>query len=408
MWSIRCYACIRNAKQIYDINTNALRFLSQSINNIVDYDKKVENVNDSTNPNTRPLMITSQFEERDLNEKTDNLTNEITPVENLKEIQSNVSNSIPKIKLDVEDLGICDENIKLPEALDTCTEDLSDIGQYQLPSYNIAKYANTSDTIQRLMKLGVELYKHETNVDLMEFFLSKDFERDLFPYIRFLHDCGIPGDYFGKFLTKNPYIFKQDMDDLHTRIRYLRFHQFNIEMIKVILCKNPTWLNYSTRSIDTKLGYFQDNFRLTGQEVRQLTVKNSKLITYKMSHIMENTFAIKEEMGFNKIESKILLMTQPRLWMKCRKNITDTFDYAHNQMKLSHQFILSQAYVLLCRKRRLEQRHMFLVKLGRAQYDPTVPLYVSLKSLICGTDDEFCQNVAKTSSDTYELYLKSI
>lgn len=123
---------------------------------------------------------------------------------------------------------------------------------------------------------------------------------------------------------------------------------------------------------------------------------------------MENTFAIKEEMGFNKIETKMLLLSQPRLWMKCRKNITDTFDYVHNEMKLSHQFILSQAYVLLCRKRRLEQRHTFLVQLGRAQYDPTKPLYVSLISLIGGTDNDFCQNVAKTSNDTYDLYLKSI
>ncbi|KAL2736945.1 hypothetical protein V1478_002324 [Vespula squamosa] len=407
MWCRRCYACIRKAKQIYDINTGALRLLSRNIY-IADYDKKAENVNNTTSSNTCPLMIKSQLEERGYNEKTYNLTNEVIPVQNLQEVRSNSSNLIPKIKIDVEDLNICDKNIKLPTALDTCTEDISYIGQYQLPSYNIAKYANSSETIQKLMSLGLKLYKHETDIDLMEFLLSKDFEKDLFPYIRFLYDCGVPSDYLGEFLTKNPYIFKQDMDDLYTRIRYLRFHQFDIEMIKDILCKNPRWLNYSTRSIDTKLGYFQDNFHLNGEEVRQLTVKNSKLITYKMSHIRENTFAIKEEMGFNKIETKILLLNQPRLWIKCRKNITDTFDYAHNEMKLSHQFIVSQAYVLLCRKRRLEQRHMFLVKLGRAQYDPTKPLYVSLKSLIGGTDNDFCQNVAKTSTDTYDLYLKSI
>ncbi|KAL2745076.1 hypothetical protein V1477_006493 [Vespula maculifrons] len=407
MWCIRCYACIRNAKQIYDISTTALRFLSQSIN-IPDYDKKAENVNNTTSPNTCSVMIKSQLEERGYNGKTYNLTNEITPVQNLQEIQSNNSNLIPEIKIDTEDLNISDKNIKLPSALDTCTEDISYIGQYQLPSYNIAKYANTSETIQKLMSLGLKLYKHETDIDLMQFLLSKDFKKDLFPYIRFLNDCGVPSDYLGEFLSINPYIFKQDMDDLYTRIRYLRFHQFNIEMIKVVLCKNPRWLNYSTRSIDTKLGYFQDNFHLSGEEVRQLTVKNSKLITYKMKHIMENTFAIKEEMGFNKIETKMLLLSQPRLWMKCRKNITDTFDYVHNEMKLSHQFILSQAYVLLCRKRRLEQRHTFLVQLGRAQYDPTKPLYVSLISLIGGTDNDFCQNVAKTSNDTYELYLKSI
>ncbi|XP_015189163.1 PREDICTED: transcription termination factor 3, mitochondrial [Polistes dominula] len=409
MWSTRCYASLlSNAKQINVIkNIFKKRFSSQG-SDIVDSHKKTENVNNSINPNAHSSSIESKLAERGYVEKAWNLENEVIPVQNLQETQSNSSDLIQKIITNSDDLSIYEDYIKLPKALDVCNEDISHIGSYQLPSFNIAKFANSSETIQRLIKLGVKLYKHETDTELMEFLLSKDFEKDLFPYIRFLHDCGVPGEYLGKFFSKNPYLFKVDMDDLHTRIRYLRFHQFDINMIKEIICTNPKWLNYSTKIIDTRLGYFQTTFRLSGKQVRKLTTKNSKLITYKMSHIRENTFVVKELMGFNPYEMKTILLNQPKIWMKCRKNIISTFDYAHNEMKLSHEFISSQPYVLLCRKRRLEQRHKFLVKLGRAQYDPTKPMYVSLIALIGGTDDQFCQNVAKTSRETYDLFLKSM
>ncbi|XP_043501940.1 transcription termination factor 3, mitochondrial [Polistes fuscatus] len=398
MWSIRCYVSLSNAKQI-NVITNIFKkqFLSKN-----------RNVNNSINPNAHSPTIESKPEGRGYVEKAWNLENKVIPVQNLQETQSNSSDWIQRTITNVDDLSIYDEYIKLPKALDFCNEDISHIGNYQLPSYNIAKYANSSETIQRLIKLGVKLYKHETNVELMEFLLSKDFDKDLFPYIRFLHDCGVPGDYLGEFFTRNPYLFKVDMDDLHTRIRYLRFHQFDINMIKTIICINPKWLNFSTKIIDTRLAYFQTTFHLNGKEVRQLTTKNSKLITYKMSHIRENTFIVKELMGFNQYEMKAILLNQPKIWMKCKKNIISTFDYAHNEMKLSHEFISSQPHVLLCRKHRLEQRHKFLVKLGRAQYDPTKPMYVSLIALISGTNDQFCQNVAKTSTETYDSFLKSI
>jgi len=76
-------------------------------------------------------------------------------------------------------------------------------------------------------------------------------------------------------------------------------------------------------------------------------------------------------------------------------------------MQLQRDFIVQQPHILLCRKTRLQQRHMFLVELKRAQYDPIKPMYVSLKDLIGGTDIEFCRNIAKTSIETYNTFLKT-
>lgn len=90
----------------------------------------------------------------------------------------------------------------------------------------------------------------------MEAILSKNFE-DMKPYIQFLHDCGVPADGIGFSLTVNPKIFKEDLDDLRTRIRYLRAHKFSKEDIAVIVSAAPRWLSWRTDEIDNKLAYFQ-------------------------------------------------------------------------------------------------------------------------------------------------------
>ncbi|KAG5346073.1 MTEF3 factor, partial [Acromyrmex charruanus] len=266
------------------------------------------------------------------------------------------------------------DDIKLPHPLDVCTEDLSDIGPPLTPTFSFAKYANKSRTIQKLVDLGVSLYKFEAKEGMIEYILNLDFDRDMKPYITFLHDCGVPADYLGTFITKNPNIFKEDMDDLHTRIRYLRAHNFSVSMIKTIICKNPNWLSFSTKDIDGRLGYFQSNFKLNGNEIRNLTVKGPKVVTFKMIHLMKNTFSIREEMGFDQMQVKKLLLTLPRLWSKNRDRLLSTFDYVHSEMQLQHDFITRMPHILLCRKTRLQQRHLFLVEMKRAQYDPSKPI----------------------------------
>lgn len=253
----------------------------------------------------------------------------VSKLNNLAEYHYDISNRLNTISssynqqiinLSDEDF-LDDRDVALPKPLDTCTEDLSDIGPYLTPTFSFAKYANKSRTIQELVKLGVGLYKFESQKGMVQYILDLDFEKDVKPYIRFLHDCGVPADYLGIFLTKNPKIFKEDMDDLYTRIRYLRAHDFSTDMIKTIICKNPKWLLYRTKDIDNRLGYFQHNFKLNGSEVRYLTIKGPKVVTYKMLHLLENTFTIKEEMGFDNKQMKELLLRVPRIWVKSKHTI---------------------------------------------------------------------------------------
>lgn len=194
-------------------------------------------------------------------------------------------------------------------------ETLEDTPTYFTPAFNFAAYVNKSDTLQKFVELGVDLSKLETKKGVPMFILRLDFERDVKRHLLFLHDLGLPADYFGNFITKNPLIFRESIDDLETRVFYLRSKKFSLEKVCDIVGNNPYWLNFSTKRIDRRLGWFQKNFKLYGDDIRFLTHKQPRLITYNLDHIREATFSIKEQMGFDNDEIKVLLLSKPNFWM---------------------------------------------------------------------------------------------
>jgi mTERF domain-containing protein len=55
---------------------------------------------------------------------------------------------------------------------------------------------------------------------------------------------GVPADELGAFITKNPWIFKEDLDNLQVRVNYLQSKKFSSEMITRVVRKNPYWLSF--------------------------------------------------------------------------------------------------------------------------------------------------------------------
>lgn len=296
------------------------------------------------------------------------------------------------------------------------------------PTFNLAAYVNDSETFQQLIKLGVDLSKIERKKGQAKFLLQLDFEKDMKNHIRFLHDvCGLPTESFGTVLTKNPFIFKENLLDLETRVNYLKSKLFQPMDIARIAEVNPFWLMFQTQRIDRRLGYFQNKFELTGAQVRQLTVRQPKVITYHLESVERNAFSIREEFGFSSEETKSLILQTPRILMMSmllkyfskfyflfspvfidQENLVSRLDYAHNKMKLSHDQLIKFSEILQCREFRIKQRNEFLELLGKAQYDPTKDLYISLKQLVEGSDAEFAINVAKMPYDKFETFLRQL
>lgn len=205
--------------------------------------------------------------------------------------------------------------IELPKEPERGIESTGEFPTYTLPSFNFAAYVNKSETLRKFVELGVDLSKIEKVKGFPQFVLKLDFDRDVKRHLLFLHDLGIPAENFGALITKNPLIFKESIDDLETRVYYLRSKKFTPDNVREIVQRNPFWLMFSTKRIDRRLGWYQKNFKLTGDEIRFVTVRSPKLITYNLEHVRGSTFSIKEQMGFDELETKVLLLSHPKFWM---------------------------------------------------------------------------------------------
>lgn len=91
-----------------------------------------------------------------------------------------------------------------------------------------------------------------------------------------------------------------------------------------------------------------------------------------------------------------------------RDNLIARLDYIHNTMKISHDQIVKSSAILQHREHRIKERHEFLQLIGKAQYDPTKDLYISLTQLVEGNDSEFAMNVANTSYSQFEKFLRQM
>ncbi|ESO06722.1 hypothetical protein HELRODRAFT_64786 [Helobdella robusta] len=275
-------------------------------------------------------------------------------------------------------------------------------------STSLATYVNHSLTLQNLIRLGVDLTKVEYNLDIAEYLVKSDFKKDIQPYILFLHDHKVPATELAGIFTKNPKIFIEPLENLQLRIDYLKSKMFPDESIVRIITKVPSVLTTSTLVTDKQLGFLQEKFKLTGDEVRIVANKYPKLLVWKSNLISENKLHLVGVMGFTDAEVKKMLLTYPKLLTAGKIALAQRFDYLHNSIGLSHEDILQWPQVLKTRLIIIRQRHGFLKLLKRDQFDKKVENFVSLKSLVALSDEEFCKLVAKVPALHYNDYLKSL
>lgn len=127
--------------------------------------------------------------------------------------------------------------------LERVNQDVSDIGPYFPKSFNLAAYVNTSETLKNLVDLNVNLSKIEKKPYVAEKILKLDFEKDIKKQIWFLKDY-VGAEEIGEYITKNPLILCEPIEDLEIRVNYLRSKRFSDSQILRIVSQNPFWLMF--------------------------------------------------------------------------------------------------------------------------------------------------------------------
>ncbi|XP_019573962.2 transcription termination factor 3, mitochondrial [Rhinolophus sinicus] len=275
-------------------------------------------------------------------------------------------------------------------------------------SFTLRDYVDHSETLQKLVLLGVDLSKIEKHPDAANCLLRMDFENDIKQILLFLKDLGIEDNQLGPFLTKNYAIFSEDLKNLKTRVAYLQSKNFNKADITQMVRNAPFLLNFSVERLDNRLGFFQKELELSVKKIRDLVVRLPRLLTGSLEPVKENMKVYRLELGFKRNEIQHMITKIPKMLTINKRKLTETFDYVHNVMSIPHHVIVRFPQVFNTRLFKVKERHMFLTYLGRAQYDPAKPNYISLDKLVSMPDEVFCEEIAKTSVQDFEKFLKTL
>jgi len=277
------------------------------------------------------------------------------------------------------------------------------------PTQTLAALVQESSTLKRLVDLGVPLHLWDTNNQL-GLAVKLDFDRDVAPVVRFLADVGVDPDLIGDILGGNPGLMEEELEDLHTRVNYLTSKMFTRQEIALLICGSPKWLSFPVAIIDARLGFFQKTFGLEGQEVRDLAVGRPSLITWKgtPAKVKKHIFSLDEEMGFSREELRKMVVEYPSLLKRDDSLVLRCFEVLHCEAGIPHHILAHFPTALASKPQEVAERHQFLTSLGRAQYDPGKPQYVSPAALTEGSDLEFAENVARSTIQLFNAFLKTL
>lgn len=275
-------------------------------------------------------------------------------------------------------------------------------------SFNLAAYANSSETLQELVKLGVSLYDIEnTNIEAARKLVLLDFKADCLPYIKLLVSNGLKPKNIGRFISEYPDIFQVPLNDLKVRLRYYELKGFKKKQISRALNRSSHIISRSIKTLDYKLGEFQIEFKLPARLIREIVSKHPPVISLPSGQYKMINFTLSQEFGFTTQEIHTLLLEQPTILDILRPVLIDRLELVHNTIGLSHETICKFPKLLTGPVLEIKHRFAYLKKLNRNQFNPNEPLYVPPNALYSVDDEKFCQDFAKTSLDDFKLFLRN-
>ncbi|XP_067268426.1 transcription termination factor 3, mitochondrial [Chanodichthys erythropterus] len=286
--------------------------------------------------------------------------------------------------------------------------------QIQVPSalppdsFTLRPYVDKSETLSKLVQLGVNLWELERRPNVGSMLVRLDFHADVAPKLLFLKDLGVEESKLGTLLTKNPFILTESLDNLEARVSYLKTKKFSQESVAAMVSKAPYLLNFSVERLDNRLGFFQQHLGLSAEKIRNVVTRLPKLLCGSLEPIKENLKVCELEFGFRGNELQHIVTTVPKVLIANKRKLTQIFDFVHNTMDVPHSLIAKFPQVLNAKFLRIRERHLFLEYLGRAQYQPSQPNYISLDRLVFLPDDVFCSEVALATLEDFERFQKTL
>lgn len=275
-------------------------------------------------------------------------------------------------------------------------------------SISLRDYVDKSEMLSKLVQLGVNLWKLEQRPNVGSMLLRLDFNTDVAPRLLFLKEIGVEDSHFGYIITHNPFILTENLDNLHARVNYLKSKKFSSETVASMVSRAPYLLNFNVKRLDNRLGFYQKQLSISVSHTRNIVARLPRLLCGSLEPVKENLKVCEIEFGFKKNEIQHIVIAVPKVLTANKRKLTQIFDFIHNTMKVPHHLIAKFPQVLNTKYLRVRERHLFLEYLGKAQYDPTLPNYISLDRLVSLPDETFCTQVALATVEDFYLFQKTL
>ncbi|XP_018553600.1 transcription termination factor 3, mitochondrial isoform X1 [Lates calcarifer] len=275
-------------------------------------------------------------------------------------------------------------------------------------STSLRDYVDKSETLSKLVQLGVNLWKLEQRPNVGTMLLKLDFNMDVAPRLLFLKHIGVEESHIGYIITHNPFILTEDLESLQARVNYLKSKKFSSETVASMVSRAPYLLNFSVKRLDNRLGFYQQQLNLSASNTRNIIARLPRLLCGSLEPVKENLKVCEIELGFKENEIQHIALTVPKVLTANKRKLTQLFDFIHNTMKVPHHLITKFPQVLNTKYLRVRERHLFLEFLGKAQYDPDLPNYISLDRLVSLPDEIFCTELALATLEDFYLFQKTL
>ncbi|XP_010736239.2 transcription termination factor 3, mitochondrial [Larimichthys crocea] len=275
-------------------------------------------------------------------------------------------------------------------------------------SLSLRDYVDQSETLSKLVQLGVNLWKLEQRPNVGSMLLRLNFNTDVAPRLLFLKEIGVDDSHFGNIITRNPFILTESLENLQARVNYLKSKKFSSETVASMVSRAPYLLNFSVKRLDNRLGFFQQQLNLSASNLRNIVARLPRLLCGSLEPIKENLKVCEIEFGFKENEIQHIVLTVPKVLAANKRKLTQIFDLLHNTMEVPHHLIVKFPQVLNSKYLRIRERHLFLEYLGKAQYDPNLPNYISLDRLVSLPDEAFCTELALATLEDFYLFQKTL
>merc|ERR1712226_86760 len=286
--------------------------------------------------------------------------------------------------LDLVD-GDIEDDVDLDQLGNLSTKELFDLVKPSLrEGQKLKHYVHSTFHLQVFVALfGLNLHRIDIkrNDELTRIIMRTNIKNDVLPRLNLLQyffDISISesGNIFGKC----PRVLEHPLDSLYDTLNYYKKCNFPPEEMKKLFVKHPRALLMPPIGVDETLSVLQLMTDLPAKDVKRIIVSAPRIVTSEVDHITWNRNVFRDKFLFNVEEFHRAALDCPEILLIRCERLEDVYSYLTTEMKLTNDLISHSAQVFKTQLNDIKTLNLFLKSINRDQYDPTKPLYVSLKS----------------------------